>query len=400
MTRQKRPTFVDEVTIRAVAEYAAGWTGYQRESVSETAVRRALRAELIRGATLDVLRERAAAGDPELVRVVSAALAVGETYFFRNPDQLEAIADHASRLVASGHRVIRAWSAGCATGEEAYSLAATLLAVVGTDADAPAIEVVGTDIHERALDVARRGAYRGSSIRPSGPLRHPVLAGPDLGGDFHVIERVRTHVAFVQHDLRNPPPGRFQLIVCRNVLLYFSRPIARTICDHLASALAPDGLLALGTIDVDAADVVGLVRFGDPELQLYRPPAAPRADPIGPGVTTIVPRRARTDPHDAVIAAHRDALEHIECGRPRDAGRALRDLNHRHPAYLPGLLERALHDARQGDRAAALERMRAILDLANELPADQIVPGIESLPASFYATSAREFLSRHEKGAR
>jgi len=400
MTRQKRPTFVDDITIRAVAQHAADWTGYQLESVSELAVRRALRAELLRGSTLGALRQRAAASDPDLVRAVSKALAVGETYFFRNPEQLDAIAHHALVLVAGGVRTLRVWSAGCATGEEAYSLAATLLATLGTGTDAPAFDVVGTDIHDGALDSARRGTYRGASIRPSGPLVHPVLAGPDLDGELHVLERVRARVTFAYHDLRDPPPGRFHLIVCRNVLLYFARPIARTICERLAAALIPGGLIALGTMDIDAADAIGLERAGEPELQLYRLPTTPVPRATTRNESSAPVRRAQTDPHAAIVAAHRDALEHIEHGRMRDAARALRDLTQRYPHYLPGLLEHALHDARQGDRAAALDRMRAILELARALAPDHTVTGIESLPASFYEQSAREFLSRHERGPR
>jgi chemotaxis protein methyltransferase CheR len=219
MTRQKSSTFVDALTLRTIADQAATWTGYQPESVSEAALRRVLRAELVRGATLDLLRQRAADADPSFVATVSRALVVGETYFFRHPSQLEALAQHASALIAGGHRMLRAWCAGCSTGEEAYSLAAMLLAVTGTGPEAPIVDVLATDVHPGALEVARRGSYRGASLRPSGPLLHPVLAGPDRTGEFHVLDHVRARVRFALHDLRTPAPGSFELIVCRTVLL-------------------------------------------------------------------------------------------------------------------------------------------------------------------------------------
>ena len=402
--RPKRPT-VDALTVRTVAEQAAAWTGFVPESVSQDAVRRALRAEIARGVSIEDVLRRAADADPALVRAVRDAIAVRETYFFRNPAQFAAIEQFAWKLVERRPEVVRAWSAGCATGEEAYSLAATLLAVAeAAGARAPRLEVLATDSHEPAIEHARRGVYRPASVRGSGPLLHPVVT--QVTSELHVLPRVRDLVTFQAHDLREPAPiANVDVILCRNVLVYFARPGARAVCDHLVAALAPAGMIMFGTMDVEPGDVHGLVALGGAELQMFvRPtrlaPRTPTPPPIEappslaqPAVITPTrAERARAARTGDAVAAHRGAVVLVEHGRTADAERALRDLTRRFPEYLPGLLERALHDARRGDGSAAAARMREVAAQATALPSDQIVDGLEPLPASFYAATAHEFL--------
>jgi chemotaxis protein methyltransferase CheR len=187
----------------------------------------------------DVLR-RAAARDPSLVRVLHRAVSVRETYFFRNPQQFELVASRVSGLAAGG--VIRAWSAGCSTGEEAWSIAATIAAnSPGRAVDPTQMLVVGTDIYEPALETARAGVYRGASQRPSGPLLYPVVSA--RGETLVVQEPLRAITSFAMHDLRDPPPGEFELIFCRNVLIYFDRTVQQGVVQRLEERLAPGGYL-------------------------------------------------------------------------------------------------------------------------------------------------------------
>src|SRR4029079_16142902 len=118
--------------------------------------------------------------------------------------------------------------------------------------------VLGTDIHEPALEQARSGSYRHSSQRPSGPLLFPVVTA--AGGRLVVNDALRTITSFALLDLRDPPPGEVEAIFCRNVLIYFTRDAARDVLARISSALAPGGFAVFGTIDVDAADVPQLVR--------------------------------------------------------------------------------------------------------------------------------------------
>lgn len=390
---------IDDATIIAAAELAADWGGLLLESVSLDIVRRALRAELVRAGSLDKLRRRVLGRDPDLLRSIRDEVTVRETYFFRNPDQFDVIERLAYQLLATGRRELRVWCAGCATGEEAYSLAATLLSVAR---DPAKISVLATDVHEQALATAREGAYRKSSLRPSGPLLHPVLGAFGADGFAQVIEPLHSLVRFERHDLREEPPkpAHFDLIMCRNVLVYFARDVARDVCARLASALAPDGILVFGAMDIDGSDVPMLVRCGRAEHQTFQLPMKPQARAPAVRRPPSDEPRPRVDRVAAAIEAHRAALVLVERGRRQDADRALRDLTQRYPDYVPGLLERALFDARHGDYAVATERMRAVLGATRELPADAMIPGVEALPASFYASSAREFLRRYPDPSR
>jgi chemotaxis methyl-accepting protein methylase len=381
----------------ALLAHAMEWSGFQPESVAREAVRRALEHELAKPQTLhDVLR-RAQARDPDLVRVVREAIGVRETYFFRHPEHFELAAARVAGLAEGG--VVRAWSAGCATGEEAWSLAATIVANLNGRADPTQQMVLGTDIHAPALDQARTGTYRPSSQRPSGPLLYPVVS--NTGGRLVVNPQLRAITSFAVHDLRDPPPGEFELIFCRNVLIYFKRDAAREVLARLASALVPGGLLAFGTIDVDAADLPQLVRIGRPELNVFttRPSVRARKRPttLAAPATTLVPVAAPSPavPEQA-LALHRRALMWIETGGRGSADKALAELNRAYPDYVPGILERALAHARNGDTQTAARWMTEVMTRIEGLPDDQIIAGLEELPVAFFRETARTYLERHE----
>jgi chemotaxis methyl-accepting protein methylase len=363
---------------------AAEWSGYHPDGVPREAVRRALTRELAKGASIADVMKRATAKDPELSRALHAAVCVRETFLFRNPEQFELVAARAGGIVRDG--VVRAWSAGCATGEETWSVAAMLVASV----PAARVAVLGTDLHQPSLEVARTGVYRRNSVRASAPMLYPVVT-PVTDG-YRVVDALRPIATFVHHDLREPAPGQFELILCRNVLVYFTRAAARVAIAQIEAALAPGGLVVFGTMDVEHDDVGGLVRVGPPELMTFtnvRPPTRRRPPTRKPPART----KAATLPPEA-IALHRSALTWIELGNRGSAERVLVDLNRRHPNYLPGILERALFHVRKGDHATAESWMGDVLRRAEALPADDIVRGLEPLPAAFYRDAARSYLER------
>ena len=391
-----------ERAVDALLLHAAEWSGFQPESVAREALRRCLERELANKATIpDVLR-RAQAREPDLVRVVREAIGVRETYFFRNPEHFELVASRVTGLAAGG--VIRAWSAGCSTGEEAWSLAATIVAnAPGKKVDPTQHMVVGTDIHAPALEQARAGIYRHNSQRPSAPLMYPVVT--TANNRFVVNDELRAIVSFSIHDLREPPPGEFELIFCRNVLIYFKREAAREVLARLASALVPGGLLAFGSIDVDAADLPQLVRIGKPELNVFttRPTVRARKRPTTLDVTasTVIPTRNTTPEQPAVpeqaLALHKSVLMWVEIGGRGSAEKALSELNRAYPNYLPGILERALAHVRKGDAAGAAKWMNLVLERIEGQPDDKLVPGLEELPVAFYRETARMYLDRPKR---
>jgi chemotaxis methyl-accepting protein methylase len=377
--------------VDSLIEHAAEWSGYQPESVAREAIRRALAHEVAAGASIAEVMRRVATSDPATIRTLRAAVGVRETFFFRHRDQFELLAACVPGVTGNG--VVRAWSAGCATGEEAWSLAATLLASLPTSEveGAPRIAVLGTDIHEPSLDVARAGRYRPGSIRASAPLLFPVVQ--PVGSGFEVVEPLRQITTFVGHDLQDAEPGQFEVIFCRNVLIYFTRQAARVVLDRLTRALAPGGLLVFGTMDVDPDDLPGFARVGRPEQMTFTT-AKPQPRRRRP-TTRKQPARPKspTMQHEAV-ALHRSALVWIEVGGRGSAEKVLADLNRRYPDYLPGILERALVHVRKGEHDTAETWMREVLRRAQALPADGVVTGLEPLPATFYRDTASAYLAR------
>jgi chemotaxis methyl-accepting protein methylase len=395
-------TEVDSQQVLARArEVVALCTGFRDTAISPTAVDRVVRAELARGRSASSLMAELRPGTI-LARALLDAVLVGETYFFRHPEQFRFLASEAvPAALRRGGSVLRGWSAGCASGEETYSIAACLL---GTVSPGMRVEVLGTDLHEGRLEYARRGIYGNWSRREAGPLLYPVYREVE-NGRVSVIDSVRAVTRFAQGNLLEPLAevhGSFDVIFCRNVLTYFSPDAVQTALGHLARALVPGGFLLLGTVEVDHPPA-GLVRAGLPELQAFRrplpqelapPPRVSREPtPVRPPVRTPPPAPVVPRPAPSPVRLHLDALEHIESGDEAGASSILEKLLTQFREYLPGTLELALLRERAGAREAAFALMHTVRDTAARLPPDQIIEGPEPLPARFYRASADAFLT-------
>jgi chemotaxis protein methyltransferase CheR len=171
-------------------------------------------------------------------------------------------------------RPLSAWSAGCATGEEAYTLAMMLRDLgrcPGGD------RILGTDVSARALEVARTGRYRAWSLRQL-PAALRARHFDDEPGSVRVVAPARAPVRFAHHNLLGPPPhgAPFDLVVCRNVLLYFKAEAARSLLGRLHAALRPGGLLLVGPVEEPLAAGLPFERIGEPGTGLLRRPASPR----------------------------------------------------------------------------------------------------------------------------
>ncbi|MCC7538952.1 MAG: hypothetical protein IT379_22190 [Deltaproteobacteria bacterium] len=436
---------LDELT-----ELASRWTGFRADAVHRTTLGRRLQKLLSSGDELERFLARARAGERSSVAALAEAVSVGETYFFRQGEHFDWLARCFSlERIVSRRGVVRAWSAGCATGEEAWSIASFLRAHVATGAK---VEVLGTDLVERNLVAAAHGVYprRSSRTAPRYPVTHE-----DAAGRLVVAKHLRPLATFATHNLLDPLPsvhGLFDIVLCRNVLVYLSADAASRVCAHLRRALAPEGVIVFAPADLASAQP-GLVLVSPPELCVYgharttgsglqtgeaaarpetRRPASPRARaatsegrarPTARGKTSSGSMRAVTrppapaptptphpdrvpglgegasartsagaDPEPPAVALHVAALDHIERGDLRRAAAALAELETTAPGYLPGLLECALFHQRVGRRDKAERLMRTLLARTRQLPPEMRVPGPEEMPVVFYATSARAFL--------
>jgi chemotaxis protein methyltransferase CheR len=380
--------------IDRLLSYAAAFTGFSREAMLDGSVRKvAEQLERSLGGEAEVLR-RAAAQDREVVDALCQAVSVGETFFFRQPEHFRWIASRLAPIwLAEGRSELRAWSAGCATGEETYSLASCLLDVAPKGAK---VSVLGTDLLERNLAIARDGQYGSWSRRVSGPMLHQVLVD-DAVERASVLQRVRNVAHFARHNLLDPPPGTFDVVFCRNVLVYFAPDPAKFALRHLSRALAPGGALFFGSMDVtqhlpdlQLAKPAELQIFWRQPPQLLTPRTTPKVPPPPPP-----PRQEPVRPVDPV-ALHLKALQHIESGDRGKAQLELESISRVVPDYLPALLERALLHRRAGEKTAAATLMREVLRRAEALLPDELVPGPEPLPASFYRGSAVSYLTKKD----
>ena len=183
--------------------------------------------------------------DAALADEVVAALLNGETSFFRDAAAHDLAVEllEAARAQAPCGRA-RLWSAGCSTGQEPLSLA-MLLAERGT---APVPEIVATDVSAAAVARARVGSFSQFEIQRGLPVQRMMRWFDTVGGNWVARPELLARVAVRCHNLVSDPPlgGRFDVILCRNVLLYFSPEHRRRVFARLAAALRPDGALLLG----------------------------------------------------------------------------------------------------------------------------------------------------------
>ncbi len=209
-----------------------------------------------------LLRERGIASIDELITIlvmgrepglsnwVVEALLNNETYFFRDRAPFDLIARQALPALAirrARERRLRIWSAGCSTGQEAYSLAMMF-------AEDPAkwagwqIDILGTDVSDSAVERARSGSYTQFEVQRGLGISQMIKWFEEVPSGWQAVEALRRQVRFANHNiLETPPrPGQFDLVLCRNVLLYLAPETKTKAFDRLAEALAPDGWLMLG----------------------------------------------------------------------------------------------------------------------------------------------------------
>lgn len=180
----------------------------------------------------------------ELVRV-------GETRFFRDPEQWEALATALRRRPSASGKLF-GLSAGCSTGEEAWTLAMVL-----ANAELGSFRVVGVDRSSVALDQARSGSYEAECEGnvPAAYARHVQVQAATL----HVSQALRACVSFAQRDLLSgPPPGNYDVIVCKNLLIYLSHEAALRVLRSLFAALTPGGLLLVARAELPKAKALDL----------------------------------------------------------------------------------------------------------------------------------------------
>lgn len=204
-------------------------------------------------------------------------LTINVTDFFRDATvydilRKEVIPDLIKAKLAARQRSIRVWSAGCATGEEAYSLTMAFLSALGSRADEFLLTVFGTDIDPKALQVARAATYDVAKLPhiPTGEQRAFIEKGAQ---NFRIRPEVTRHVKFRPLNLfEDEPINVVDVILCRNVFIYFTREQQAKVLERFWSALHRGGYLVLGRSEKMAPAVAGRFELVSGRERVYRKP--------------------------------------------------------------------------------------------------------------------------------
>jgi chemotaxis protein methyltransferase CheR len=245
---------VNDASSRILAGLLETRTGQQltisRRWRIETALKSLMRERQI--ATIDQLITTLVAGrEPGLADEVVEALLNNETYFYRDRAPFDLLLNGAIRRLERTRlpeKRISIWCAGCSTGQEVYSLAMAF-AEDQVRWRGWKIDIVGTDVSRTAVERARAGLYSQFEVQRGLPVLQMIRwFEEEEGQQWRVSSQLRDSVRFQLHSLVEPAPrpGRFDVILCRNVLLYFSMEMRRAVFKKLAAASAPDAILMLG----------------------------------------------------------------------------------------------------------------------------------------------------------
>lgn len=200
------------------------------------------------------------------------ALSINVTKFFRNPEMWAGLRPYFIDLMERRGSV-SCWSAACADGREPYSLA--MLACDLPSIDETTVNIVATDIDQGALEAARAGRYQQMrTVDIAGQLEELSATEPylDLEENTYVIkDHVKSLVEFKRHDLvRDEPPGRFDLVMCRNLLIYIEAAAKQDILDTLVNSLRPGGYLVIGMSETIPRGLFDSLEPADRSNRIYR----------------------------------------------------------------------------------------------------------------------------------
>ncbi|HEY7636833.1 MAG TPA: protein-glutamate O-methyltransferase CheR [Gemmatimonadales bacterium] len=203
------------------------------------------------------------------------ALTINVTRFYRNAETWNLLRRSLlPRLCQDPRGEIRAWSAGCASGEEPYTLAVLLadeLDRSGRPERLDRVVIDATDIDRLSLDRAKAGCYRREALVEMPPELVSTYFEPGRD-DRRVVERVRRRVFVRRLDLskEHPPRRDYHLILCRNVAIYFDRPMQERLFHAFTEALAPGGYLVLGKVETLLGTARDRLALLDPRERVYR----------------------------------------------------------------------------------------------------------------------------------
>jgi chemotaxis protein methyltransferase CheR len=306
-------------------------------------------------------------------------LTVGETYFLREPRAFDLVCDQARALLARGAtRPLRIWSAGCCTGEEAYSIALALRR--GVPQLPPArVDILATDLNDAFLDVARAGIYRRWSFRRTDPADLAAFVKPLGDGRYEIDASLRAQVRFANLNLAEGTyPSAMDVIFCRNVLMYFAPEQAARVVARLRDALVDGGWLVVNASEASNRLFQGLTPVYLEDAVFFRKDTPPVPAPVVAAVAPVAQAMSVPAPllHPEPLAATRPsapvAVDDVamarvhalaQSGAREEALQCLRRAVEAEALSAPLQERAALFALELGDRALARHCVRRLLYL-------------------------------------
>jgi len=209
---------------------------------------------------------------PEEYDLLVDALTINVTKFFRNPETFALLREQVVPALWAAHGPVAVWSAGCASGEEPYSLALLFAEIARIGALRTRLRIDATDLDPGALDALRRAEYPPAAVEDVPPELRTRFFSP--GPPFRLDPAVARLVHPLAHDLTReaPPAPPYHLIVCRNVVIYFDRATQERLFAAFADALVPGGRLLLGKVETLFGPARSRLEVEEPRERLFRRP--------------------------------------------------------------------------------------------------------------------------------
>jgi chemotaxis methyl-accepting protein methylase len=263
--------------LAALAERIAGRSGLDMGAYKDRCLRRRIATRMRACGVKDYedyvrfLDQR-----PEELELLLDALTINVTKFFRNPETWAWLGAHLlPGLLSARAGRLRVWSAGCASGEEPYTvlmLVAMVLERLGHPGWLERCHVDATDIDRASLERARIGRYDLRAFSEADPAVPARFCTPVENGEVEVLPALRAQVEVRRLDLtcESPPAGQYDLIFCRNVVIYFDRSTQDRLMHLFADALAPDGILVLGKVETILGAARSRFELVEPRERIYR----------------------------------------------------------------------------------------------------------------------------------
>jgi chemotaxis methyl-accepting protein methylase len=258
---------------RALLDVVAERRGFRCADYKDKCVRRRVAVRMrARGVHRYLDYASLVSADEREMSTLVDTLTINVTKLFRNLEVFAAIGEQVLPRVWAPGAPLRIWSAGTASGDEAVSLA--ILAhrfaqASNRSRELGAVRVLGTDIDDESLRRARAGVYSDASlVDVDAETRDRYFAGPPTG---QVDLEIASRIEYRRHDLlAEPAPGRFEITLCRNVLIYFSRAAQEAVLELLVRSLVPGGALVLGKVESVTGPAREMLAPEDARLRIYR----------------------------------------------------------------------------------------------------------------------------------